>query len=408
MSLGNKKLLRKAFSVLSSSMVLVYSAAPPLMCATITENQNSKAMLQIRRKELKKKLQEASSKVNKEAENKDSLDKQIKIAEEQIDVSNNYITKLEEEISAAEAEIERIQEDIKAKIKTLKKSLSAIYVAGDTSTIDIVLGAKDFEDFLDKVDIVRSVGQTIKKLIDDLHNDLEKVEKKKKEISDTKAEKEKEKESLEKNKSDLQVLYDKSEKLLSELQESERDVKRKIDQNDAEIKAVDAQIQKYYDEQKRLQEEENRRRQAGQKPLIPSRPAVKHTGGYIWPVPGYYKITSGFNDSQGRAHVHGAIDIAGAGIYGSDIVASGSGRVIIANANGWGGGYGKHVVIDHGNGKSTLYGHMSNVNVKAGQTVSAGQKIGNVGNTGFSTGPHLHFEYRVNGVRTNPSCILSY
>ena len=130
------------------------------------------------------------------------------------------------------------------------------------------------------------------------------------------------------------------------------------------------------------------------------------TGKFVWPVPGYYNITSGFNESAGREHVHGAIDIGGAGIYGCDVVASGSGKIIIASSEGWGGGYGKHVVIDHGNGKSTLYGHMSLVSVKPGQEISAGEKIGNVGNTGFSTGPHLHFEYRENGVRTNPAHIL--
>ena len=405
---GNKILLKKVFSILSSLMVVIYTVASPVMCATIVETQNSKAALQIRRKELKKELQEASSRVNKETQNKGHLDKQIKIVEEQIDVSNNYITELDEEIAEAEREIERIQEDIKTKIETLKRSLSAIYVAGDTSTIDIVLGAKDFEDFLDKIDIARSVGQTIKKLIDDLHNDLEKIEKKKKEILDTKSEKEKEKENLEKSKADLQALYDKSEKLLSELQESEREVQRKIDQNDAEVKALDAQIQKYYEEQKRLEEEERHKRKEGQKPQTPSGPVVKHKGKYVWPVPGYYKITSGFNDSEGRSHAHGAIDIGGVGVYGADVVAAGSGKIIIANAYGWGGGYGKHIIIDHGNGRCTVYGHLSIVGVRAGQVVSVGQKIGNVGNTGFSSGPHLHFEYRVNGVRTDPSCILNY
>lgn len=396
---GDKKLLTKLLFVLSSSMVLAYTITPPIMSTTITESQNSRAALQTKKKELGQKLQEASSKVRKEAKNKEALDEQIKLAESQIDVSNEYIAKLDEEILEAEREIERIQEDINQKIKALKKALYSIYVAGDTSTIDIILGAKDFEDFLDKVDIARSVGQTIKELIDALNSDLEKVENKKKEILETKSEKEKERAALEKSRENLQSLYDESEKLLSELQESEKGVKKEIDQNDAEIKAIDAQIQKYYEEQRRLAEKQ---------PSTQTGPAVKHTGGYTWPVPGYHKITSGFNDSAGRTHVHGAIDIAGAKIYGAQVVAAGAGKVIIANAGGRGGGYGSYVVIDHGNGKSTLYGHMSSVRVKVGQNVSAGQQIGNVGNTGFSTGPHLHFEYRVNGVPTNPSAIVSY
>lgn len=127
---------------------------------------------------------------------------------------------------------------------------------------------------------------------------------------------------------------------------------------------------------------------------------------FVWPVPGFNIITSDFDDSQDRKHTHGAIDISGSKIYGSDVVASNSGKVTIANKDGWGGGYGKHVVIDHGNGRTTLYGHLSDVTVKVGDEVITGQKIGEVGNTGFSTGAHLHFEYKVNGVRTDPANIL--
>ncbi len=393
---GRKQLRKAASYLLSVSMFLGYTVTPEVMCATISENENSKLKLKEKKKALNKELQEASKKVRKEANNKEALDNQIKVVQSQIDVSNSYIYEIEQEISEMEKQIAQIQEEMKQKIVTLKKVLATIYVAGDTSTIDIILGAKNFEDFIDKVDIVRSVSQTIKKMVDDLQNDLDKIKEKQKEITANKEEKEKEKENLEKSRGSLQELYGQSEKLLSELEESEKQVKREIDLNDSEIKAIDAQIQKYYEEQKRLMEEKSS-----------GKVTPPHVGGFTWPVPGYRTISSGFNDTQGRAHMHGAIDIAGAGIYGQKVVASGSGKVIIASC-GWGGGYGNYVVIDHGNGRSTLYGHMSNIVVKSGQSVSAGQQIGNVGSTGISTGPHLHFEYRVNGVRTNPSAIVSY
>lgn len=127
---------------------------------------------------------------------------------------------------------------------------------------------------------------------------------------------------------------------------------------------------------------------------------------FVWPVPGFSIITSDFDDKENRKRPHGAIDIAGEKIYGADVVASNSGKVTTANKEGWGGGYGKYVVIDHGDGKTTLYAHMSDVAVEVGDEVSTGQKIGEVGNTGFTTGPHLHFEYRINGVRTDPAEIL--
>ncbi len=407
MLLRGKKILRNSISlILSGAMFLCYVSGPVVCAASVEEHKNSKLELQKRKKELGKELQSAASEVNSEAKNKNSIDKQIQVVQSQIDVSNHYINNLENEIIDVQKQIAEIRENMKEKIILLKKSLSSIYVAGDTSTLDIVLGAKDFEDFLDKADIVRSVSQTIKKLIDDLQNDLTSIEKKEQEIKESKKEQESEKTSLEKNRSELQDLFDKSEKLLSELQESEQEVKREIDQNDAEIKAIDAQIRRYYEEQKRKAEEEARRRAAEGKTPLPDKPI--HKGGFAWPVPGYYKITSGFGDCENRSHVHGAIDIAGRGVYGAGIVAVGSGTVILANTDGRGGGYGNYVVIDHGNGTSTLYGHMSSVSVGVGQTVSAGQHIGNVGNTGFSTGPHLHFEYRVHGIRTNPREILSF
>lgn len=392
LSRGDKKLLKRFFACLLSLGVFAYILTPIIVFANITESQNSKAVLQARKKELNKKLQEASKKVRKEAQNKEALDAKIKVIESQIDNSNIYINKLDEDIAEAEREIEKIQNDIKEKIKVLKKSLRAIYVAGDASTIDIILGSKNFEDFLDKVDIVKSVSRTIKKLIDNLHSDLDQVEKKKKEISDTKEEKETEKEDLEKNKINLQELYDKSEALLSQLQESEKEAKKHVDQNDAEIKAIDERIRKYYEEQSKSK----------------SKVPIKHKGKWVWPVPGFHAISSGFSDTSGRKHSHGAIDIAGRGIYGVPVVAAGSGRIIIANSSGWGGGYGNYVIIDHGDGKSTVYGHMSTVGVKVGQSVEVGEEIGKVGNSGQSTGPHLHFEYRVNGVRTNPACILDF
>lgn len=407
MLLLGKKIIRNSISFMISGVILLgYISVPIARALGVAEQQSSKAELQSRKKELAKELQAASAEVSAEAKNKTAIDKKIQVVQSQIDVSNRYINKLENEIISTQKQVAEIRENMKEKIALLKKSLSSIYIAGDTSTLDIVLGAKDFEDFLDKADIVRSVSQTIKKLIDDLEHDLASIEQREQEIKESKKDQEDEKSSLEKSRTDLQDLFDKSEQILSELQQSEQGVKREIDQNDAEIKAIDAQIRKYYEEQKRKAEEEARKRAAEGKPPIVNKPV--HKGGFMWPVPGYYKITSGFNDTQDRAHVHGAIDIAGRGVYGACIVSAGAGTVILANTDGRGGGYGNYVVVDHGNGISTLYGHMSSVAVSTGQKVTAGQPLGNVGNTGFSTGPHLHFEYRKNGVRTNPCEILSF
>ena len=129
-------------------------------------------------------------------------------------------------------------------------------------------------------------------------------------------------------------------------------------------------------------------------------------------MPGYHRIIPDLTIARNVREFTERFDIGGGGgkgsIYGATVVAANSGTVIIACTDGHGGGYGNYVVVDHGSGEVTIYAHLSFVKVSVGQHVGKGQDIGRVGSTGYSTGPHLHFEYRANGVRTNPSAILSY
>ncbi len=133
---------------------------------------------------------------------------------------------------------------------------------------------------------------------------------------------------------------------------------------------------------------------------------------YVWPCPGYTYLTALFAEERYYG-IHGAIDIAGAGIYGANVIACAPGTVIYAAiicphdygkeySCGCGGGFGNYIMIDHGNGKISIYAHLSGIIVEAGQEVKAGQVIGYVGTTGYSTGPHLHFETRYDGVRYDP------
>lgn len=129
---------------------------------------------------------------------------------------------------------------------------------------------------------------------------------------------------------------------------------------------------------------------------------------FAWPAPGYYIISSPFgwrpnpfNPSVGEGHK--GIDIIGATpINGASACAAGNGTVIYTATDGWGGGYGNHVIINHGNGYATLYAHLQSVSVSVGQTVSVGQEVGKIGSTGYSTGPHLHFEVRINNTPVDP------
>ncbi|MBQ6569094.1 MAG: M23 family metallopeptidase [Clostridia bacterium] len=128
-------------------------------------------------------------------------------------------------------------------------------------------------------------------------------------------------------------------------------------------------------------------------------PGSSSSKGFTWPVPGYRSISSPFGRRWGK--LHKGIDISSRGINGASIVAAASGRVV-ASRYGYNGGYGNYILIDHGNGIQTRYAHCSKLLVSAGARVSKGQVIAKVGSTGHSTGPHLHFEVRVNGTPKNP------
>lgn len=220
---------------------------------------------------------------------------------------------------------------------------------------------------------------------------------------------------LEENEETLKNLYDKSESLSEELELSEL--------NSSEIQS---QISAYYEAQKKQQAQQ-------QKPASdnsnsnsgsssgnsggsssggsPSSPIISGSG-YAWPCPGFYYLTSEWNEDR-YSYNHGGIDIAGGGIMGTPVVAAESGVVFASNSGchhnwgkngscGCGGGYGNFIFLDHGNGKTTVYGHLSSLTVGYGSKVSKGQVIGYVGSTGNSTGPHLHFECRLNNVKYNP------
>jgi len=144
-----------------------------------------------------------------------------------------------------------------------------------------------------------------------------------------------------------------------------------------------------------------------------SEPSAVGTGRFAWPVRGSVDILDWFGTTTlggrpggvPRAFPHNGVDLTA--YLGSPILAADSGTVTVAQYGGYNGGYGNYVVIDHGNGFSTLYAHLSAIAVQYGQILAKGERIGAAGATGMATGPHLHFEIRYKGVTRNPLCFLS-
>lgn len=387
--------------ILSGILATVMLVTPSLNWGTnaltsISENKSKQSMLEKKSAQLKSALEAAKNNTEKQAEYQEKLSQQIEVIKQQIDVSNQQILALDNQIAEMQKQIEEKQIKIDDNIELLKKRLRAIYMAGETSTLDIILGAKDFKDFLDKAEIIKTVSKHDSDLIDELTADMESIEKQKSEIESSRVEASEQKKQLDIKREELNSLMEENENVLKELRAEQKAAQDELDLNNEELRNIEREIKEYY---KKLEEEAKKQQNQGSI-VTPSK------GGYAWPVPGFTYLSSVFSEvresSSHGTYNHGAIDIAGKGIYGAKVVAAADGVVVRANSSGWGGGYGTYLMIDHGNGKSTLYAHMSGLAVSAGDKVSKGQLIGYVGSTGWSTGPHLHFETRLYGTKYDP------
>lgn len=408
--------------------------------------------------ELKVKLEQLRESKENKKEYKRTLEEQIYVVRQQVKEINSQIEELKNIIEEKQKDIDKSEKTKSEKFVLLKERLKAIYMAGgDIYAIDIILKAKSFEDILDKAEIVRRVSNHDANLIEGLKETVKKLNEEKDSINKNKEALDSSKEEVESKQSELDKLIAETDSFVNNLSDEEKRTLGKIDENDAEMIAINNEINAYFANQraeaeaKAKAEEEAKRKEErvaseeksdsqdssvsqspqnsdsskksessqisedkseesssstsseqNKKQAESSAPQPKSTGNYVWPVPGFHYISSDYYDTVDRSSMHRAIDIAGSGIYGTKVVAAASGKVVTGNVSGWGGGYGTFLMIDHGNGRATLYAHMSEVSVSIGDTVKQGQTIGCVGNTGHSTGPHLHFETRLNGEKYNP------
>jgi murein DD-endopeptidase MepM/ murein hydrolase activator NlpD len=308
-----------------------------------------------------------------------SLEKEISSTENQITATEDRIAFLQDSIVATQADIEETEQNLKEKSELLSERLVVLHEQGEVTYLEVLLSATDFKDFLTRYEMVNSIIEQDVDLIASINQD---------------------KQDLEMRKSDLEVKKKELENALKQ-QESMR---AQLDEQKAEKKQILASVQNERAAfEKALQELEETSRQLEQmiRQLQGGSSEALGTGVYTWPTPGFTTITSPYGM---RYHpilktrkMHTGVDIGAP--MSATIVAADSGKVIHA---GWMGGYGQVIVIDHGNGVSTLYAHQSAFLVGNGATVSKGQAIGKVGSTGWSTGPHLHFEVRINGSYTDP------
>ncbi len=343
--------------------------------------------LQTKREELQNQLNEANgelenvqSDLSENLQQVEKLDNKIETAEKQLEEQTSKITELKEIINEIENQLNTVTDKYKKQKDIFEQRLVAVYEAGETQYLDILLKSKNLTDFISSYYIITELAQIDEDLLSELED-------KKKTIDISK-------QKLEKEKKELAVITENQTRVARTLQNT-----RKMRENFIEkLSDEEKELQNKIDEINLQYEEINKQiLELAQQGLN-----LKYIGGQLaWPVPGYSTITSKYSmrihPITGQYKLHTGIDIGAP--MGADFIAANDGIVTKATYNV---AYGNMVIIDHGGGVSTLYAHGSEILVEVGQTVKRGDSILKVGSTGYSTGPHAHFEVRINGVTTDP------
>ena len=373
-----------------------------------------------------------------------ALETQISSLDEDIETCNNKIRQLTNEIAVINDEIKVANEAIvetNGKIDSTKDLLAAklraAYINGNESTLKILMGADSLSGFLTSLEMMKRMSEDDKRVIDEFKATLTKLkeskttlETKQSELTEKTNEIQTQKdESVSKKKElvakqnehsetvkQLEADYATVETYISNLDKNSAVYENYIKTLQAEREAADAEIDRIIKEYQATKPSTTQGQTLPASNNDPASPGgSSQTGGssggsyvsndtWAWPLgSASCYISSGYGNRSASISgwsFHGGIDITGGGIYGKPVYASRGGTVIKAS---WGNtGYGNYVILDHGDGFVSLYGHCSSLSVSTGQSVSKGQHIANVGSTGNSTGPHLHFEVRYNGAKQNP------
>ncbi len=306
-------------------------------------------------------------------------------------------------IDENETKLVEVTEELNEKHDVLKKRVRDIYINGQISYLDVLFGAQDFGDFLTRMDLLKRVMIRDSELVADVLAYQKEIKEVGKQLE---ADKRIQEELATKAQAAMEVKLEKvaKQQALIDLMQNDKEVyDRQYDEMMASSAEVGRLIHAKEEEMRRAAEEARRQAEmearGSQNDNSGGYVMQSFGGGMIWPVSG--PITSEFgwrtHPIFGSARFHSGLDIGAD--YGVPICAAASGVVI---ESGWIGGYGNTIMIDHGGGIVTLYGHNESLAVGVGQTVNQGDIIAYCGSTGNSTGPHCHFEVRLGGEPVSP------
>ena len=386
----------------------------------ITNLQNEQASNEEKMQDAQDQKEQVSQAKSEALQQVEQIETQIADYESQISELDTKIEDLNNQILDAENQINQKQEDYDKQQELLEKRLVATYESGETSFLDVLLSSKGLVDLISNYYMISQIAEADMNLMKNIQNEQKEIEEAKTTLEQSKQELDSSKSEKESMSVQLQSAREEKNTYVAQLSSEEQELQQQIDELEEANRSIDSQILAAEARIAAAQaaEEANRNNGSGNSGSGNSSSGGGSTGtasgsadlgnvsssGFIMPVPASYaRITTGMYYSTGQ--YHGAVDFGTGGINGQPVFAVADGTVIIAQALTT--SYGNYVLIRHNNGLYTLYAHgqSGSIRVSEGDRVVQGQQIMNVGSTGNSSGPHLHFEVRTSSSyssRVNP------
>ena len=415
-----KKNLRSAFCAILAAAALAASLpAYAVSQSEIDDLQKKLDALEQQAQEQQDVINDLTSQKARFITRKLALDNKIEINRQMIELIGDQIEIYDEIIAEKQAELDKALEKETAQTELLRSRIRAMEENSTYSYASFIFDSSSVTELLSRIGDVNDIMHYDKTLEEEYMAAREDVESIKKSYEEARHEQELLQKELDTKQAELDAQVEAAYTMIADIETLSDDAQAEYDAiAEEEAKAEETlqeAIRKRAAEQAKYNQNNNSNNGGGGN----SGGSGGNSGGgssgggsatslsnLQWPVPSCTLITSRFGyrvaPTTGASTYHGGLDI-GAGM-GASIVAAGAGDVIYAGANG---GYGNCVMIDHGNGVVTVYAHMSSIGVSYGQYVTAGQYVGAVGSTGVSTGPHCHFEIRINGAQTDPAAYFS-
>ena len=381
--------VKKALAI---AILSIFTVTCVLPTAIFAENEEQIADLQERMEQIEQEQLALKSEYNEKKAEQNKLTSQLRqinanLNNAQASIRNldTEIAGIEEQIVYTEMEIENKQRDYDGRLALFNRRLKEMYQYGEMNYISVLLQSSSLSDFLTRFEYLKYIANNDQRLLAEVQALQKTLDEQHASLTTMKSDLETKKQTQVQKKDELSIASAEQQKVVNAINADVNATWAMLEEMEAEANALTGEIQRL------MAANGNGSAEAPSK--------------YVWPCPSSKKITSKYgyriHPIQKVKKMHTGIDIGAK--KGTDIVAAAGGKVIMAK---YYGGYGNCIIVDHGGGMSTLYAHMSAYVAKEGDWVSQGQLIGKVGSTGNSTGPHLHFEVRINGAHTDPTAYV--